>query len=331
MIHEISNYCAGTMRQSSNGGDGRFLVGATNRRYESVHDGTHPVSCLFALYVGPRTRCLRMRASFAGRGSHGVSRVGARSRIPGARERSGRRACRRRTLPHGVAYKGDGVTDWMVPLENGRCYTFGFAADPEIERFGMYIWDPANHRVETDRGRPRTGVVEYCPKVNGMFRVEGKAMQGAGHFAVVAYAKGAPIAEAPPPPPPPPPSIDLAATIEQQAAAAAPGATRIGEYYAGTTEMSDWVTSMDAGKCYWIIGAGEPGKVKKLYLYLWNPKNSRISESKSDSDTAMVGYCAKESGHVQVPGQKVFSGHGFYKDRRIRKAISRFPLFPGER
>jgi hypothetical protein len=206
------------------------------------------------------------------------------------------------TTLHGVGAGPDQFTEWLVALEAGRCYWFGYAADAGVERFSFYIWDPANHRADTERNRPGQGVVSYCAQTSGMHRLQGKVASGAGRFAVVAYSKQG-VAPA---------SHDLVATIEAQAASAAPGAVRIGEYYSGTAETSDWATSMDAGKCYWIIGAGEPGKVKKLFLYLWDPRNSRITESRSDSDTAMVGHCAKEPGMYKFQA-KVYSGSGPYK------------------
>jgi hypothetical protein len=49
-----------------------------------------------------------------------------------------------------------------------------------------------------------------------------------------------------------------------------------------------------------------------LYLYLWDGKNKRVTESKSDSDTAMVGHCAKENGMFKFQA-KVDSGKGDYK------------------
>jgi hypothetical protein len=207
---------------------------------------------------------------------------------------------------HGVAAAPDQFTDWSVPLEAGHCYWFGFAADPGVETFSVYLWDPANHRAETARNRPREGVVQYCATTNGMYKLEGKVTGGAGHFAVVTYGKQVAAVAGPAP------VRDLAQTIEAQAASAAPGAVRVGEFFSGASETSDWATSMDAGKCYWIIGAGEPGKVKKLYLYLWDPRNTRITESRSDSDTAMIGHCATAPGMYKFQA-KVYSGSGPYK------------------
>ena len=206
------------------------------------------------------------------------------------------------TTLHGLGAGPDQFTEWMVPLEAGRCYWFGYAADPGVERFSFYIWDPANHRADTERNRPGQGVVSYCPTVNGMHRLQGKAASGAGHFAVVAYAKQGAV---------PAPPLDLVATIEAQAAAAAPGAARIGEFYSGSAETSDWVTAMEAGKCYWIIGQASRARSKALFVPL-GPRNSRRQESRSDSRTSMVGYCAREPGMYKFQA-KVYSGSGPYK------------------
>ncbi len=209
------------------------------------------------------------------------------------------------TTLHGVASGPDQFTDWNIPLEAGRCYWFGYAADTTVGTFSVYLWDPGNHRAETVRNRQREGVVPYCATTNGMYRLEGKVTSGAGHYAFVTYAKQGAV-------PTTLPVRDLTQTIEAQAAAAAPGAVRVGEFFSGVADTSDWSTAMEAGKCYWIIGAGEPGKVKKLYLYLWDTRNSRITESRSDSDTAMVGHCATVPGMYKFQA-KVYSGSGPYK------------------
>lgn len=209
----------------------------------------------------------------------------------------------------GVAYADDQFTDWRVQLEAGQCYWFGYASDPGVAKFSMYIWGPNDKRLDSARGRPGEGVFSHCAQTSGMYRLEGKVSEGAGHYAVVIYrTKGA----APPPPPAPEQPVELAQMIERQAASAAPGATRIGEFFSGTSDTSDWVTSMEPGKCYWIIGAGEPNKVKELYLYLWDPQNHRVTESRSSSNTSMIGHCAKEPGMFKFQA-KVESGKGAYK------------------
>ena len=202
----------------------------------------------------------------------------------------------------------DEYTDWRVPLEAGQCYFFGYAGDSGVGKFSLYIWDPNDKRLDSSRGKPREGVFMHCARTNGMYRVQGKVAQGAGHYAVVVYRTKAAAA----PPPPVEQKLDLEATIERQAASAAPGTKRAGEFYAGSADTSDWYTALEPGKCYWFIGAGEPGKVKKLYIYLWDSRNKRVTESKSDSEVAMVGHCAKEAGMFKFQA-KVDSGSGRYK------------------
>jgi hypothetical protein len=209
----------------------------------------------------------------------------------------------------GTSYGPDEGTDWMVPLVAGQCYAFGYAADPTVARFSMYIWDPSNHRLDSSRGRPGQGVFNHCAKMNGMYRLQGKVVEGAGHFVVVTYTKAGeppPVVAAPVAPP------DLTTLIEAQAASAAPGAVRVGEFYVGIGDQTDWYTPMVPGKCYWIIGAGEAGKVKSLYTYLWDPRMSRITENRSDTPVSMVGYCPTVPGMYKFEA-KVNSGKGEYK------------------
>jgi hypothetical protein len=216
----------------------------------------------------------------------------------------------------GVAHKEDAFTDWRIELQEGQCYWFGYAGDAGVERFSMYIWDPKDKRLDSARGKPPQGVFTHCAEQTGIYRLQGKVAEGAGHYAVVVYKTKA--AEKKPEPvvvakePEKKPTVDLAAIIEKKAAQSAVGAKRSGDFVDGTGETSEFYTAMEVGKCYWVIGAGEPGKVKKLFLYLWDPKSKRVTESKTDSDTAMVGHCAKESGMYKYQ-LKVDSGSGAYK------------------
>ncbi len=212
----------------------------------------------------------------------------------------------------GVAHREDGFTDWRLQLDAGTCYWFGYAGDAGVERFSMYIFSPKDRRLDSARGRPQHGVFTHCAKESGIYRLQGKVSDGAGHFAVVVYKAGAKEAPAPAPAAATPPSANLEELIEKQAAAAAPGAKRAGELFSGSAETSEYYTALEAGKCFWIIAAGEPGKVKRLYVYLWDPRNKRVTESKSESEQVMVGHCAATPGMYKFQ-LRVDSGSGQYK------------------
>jgi hypothetical protein len=208
----------------------------------------------------------------------------------------------------GVGFEADGFTDFKVPLEAGHCYTFGFAGDATVQRLALYIWNPHEKRLDSQRTRTPEGVLKYCTTESGMYRLQGK-VGAPGHFAMVPYVGPGPavvavVAAAP---------VDLTTIIDQQAAAAAPGAARVGDYFAGNTPQSDWFIPMEVGKCYWVIGAGEAGKVKRLYLYLWDPQNRRLNESKAESTTPMLGFCPKDTPGMYKFQAKVDSGSGNYK------------------
>lgn len=54
--------------------------------------------------------------------------------------------------------------------------------------------------------------------------------------------------------------------------------------------------------------------MKRLYLFLWDSNNHRVTESKGTSEQAMVGYCAKATDNGMFKFQaKVDSGKGDYK------------------
>jgi hypothetical protein len=208
----------------------------------------------------------------------------------------------------GVANAADEGASWMVPLQVGQCYAFGYAADPSVSRFSLYLFSPSNKRLDSLRGAPGQGVFRHCPKENGMFRLEGKVPEGAGHFVVVTYVNGAAV---------PVPTVAVVAPtlneiIDRQAASAAPGATRVGDFFSGVGDQTDWYTQLNAGTCYWFIGAGDAGAVKSLYLYLWDPRSARLTENRSETEMSMVGYCPTVPGMYKFEA-KLNKGHGAYK------------------
>jgi hypothetical protein len=125
------------------------------------------------------------------------------------------------------------------------------------------------------------------------------------------FAKDAPKGAPPVAKPAEPKGPDLGAIIAEMATSAAPGAERVGELFEGEADKTDWYVQFDSGKCYWLIGAGEE-TVKELYLFLWDPKDKRITSNKAENGRVTVGHCAEVSGmyHFQA---KVNTGEGKYK------------------
>jgi hypothetical protein len=210
--------------------------------------------------------------------------------------------------------RGDKETDWNLALDPANCYWFSGVGDEGVKELYLYAWDPKDSRVATVKNHSSMNILMLCPETPGMYRVEAKVDEGRGHFEVAVYSKPAPPKAAPPPPPPPEPAEDLGAVIDKQASAAAPGAKRSGELFDGSTEhgaSSQWSVMLESGNCYWFIGAGGKG-VKKLWLYLWDPKNSRVVDTKPDSSMSVMGHCPKETGMFKFEA-KVDSGSGKFK------------------
>jgi hypothetical protein len=106
----------------------------------------------------------------------------------------------------------------------------------------------------------------------------------------------------------------LAEIVDQQVAAGAPRLHRIGDYYQAVAtrkgDRSDWYLPLEAGRCYWLGGAGG-GEVRELFLYVWDPDNRRLADNRPKSSTVTLAFCAAKSGmhHVQA---KVARGAGPY-------------------
>lgn len=210
----------------------------------------------------------------------------------------------------GATYGSGESVDFKVTLDQDHCYWFGGAAN---EKIALYLFDPQGKRVESQTGTPNDVLMEYCPVKDGVYRLEGKLWRR-GEMAVAIYAGGKPepAAAAPAPAPPKETGPTMEEMIAKEASATAPGAKQVGAYFEGTVDETTWSTSLQAGKCYWFIGAGQTGKVKKLALYVWDPKNSRITATKAESNVVNAGHCAKETGMYRFQA-KVTSGGGPYK------------------
>ena len=214
---------------------------------------------------------------------------------------------------HGASYGDDDrKRDFNVMLDATRCYWFSGVGDDGVIKMSLYLWDPKDHRVTDRRSSTSEAVINFCPEETGMYRVQGKVGDGYGHFAIAVYGAVAPAKPPPPPAPTKPQPLGLEAMIEKQAASAAPGATRVGNFFDGNGDQTDWYTSLALGSCYWFVGAGEIGKVKKLSMYLWDPQNKRVTENRAETNGAMVGHCPKQPGMFKFQA-KVESGSGAYK------------------
>lgn len=203
------------------------------------------------------------------------------------------------TLFRGVGYDKGEFQDFRVELQSGQCYIFVGAGDETIGALQLFVWDPDNSRVASDRSKKREALAQLCPETTGTYKLQGKIGRGAGHFAIGVFGKEAP--EKPAEAAPADDKADLEKIINDEAAATAPGAAQLGNFYTGTATKSDFYVQLEKGTCYWFIGAAQPG-VDDYYIYLWDPSNKRIGETKADSNKAQFGHCAEKSAmyHVQV-------------------------------
>jgi hypothetical protein len=206
---------------------------------------------------------------------------------------------------HGETTRPGGSQDFRVQLDAEHCYWFGGATNELGQRITLTVSDPHGAEVASEKGKATDAILEYCPTTDGIFKIESK-LGHHGPFSVAVY-QGTRLAPAALPT-----GVSPELLIQKEAAASAPGAKQVGAFYEGSTDETSWTTALTKGRCYWFIGAGTPGKVKKLSLYIWDPSNKRISDNKSDSNVATVGHCAKDTGMFKFQA-KVHSGSGIYK------------------
>jgi hypothetical protein len=210
-------------------------------------------------------------------------------------------------------------TDYQVLLEAGKCYWWSGAAGGTVKKLALYLWGPDGKRItDAKSGGPLT-TMAFCPSVSGMHKFQAK-IEGSGFYTVGLYAKEAPRQAAAPPPPPvaQPAAPDLGPICDRAAGSAAPGARRLADFFEGAggsighSDRQDYTVQMDQGKCYTIVSCGQPDGIKAISLYLWGPNNKRVTESKADSPTAMIGHCPAMTGMYKVQS-KITKGSGSYK------------------
>ena len=212
-------------------------------------------------------------------------------------------------------FKGDAPrTDWNILLEENQCYWFSAVAEGKVKAVALYLWGPDGKRLAEGKAKKNDSVtMAYCTFASGMHKFQAK-VAGKARYVVGVFSKVAPKQSAVPMVKGP----DVGPICDKTARAAAPNASRVGDFFDGQggsfghKDHAGYSIQMDAGKCYWVIGCGEPGHVKSMSLYLWGPDNKRITEAKPDSPNVMVGHCAQATGMFKVEA-KVTGGSGVYK------------------
>ena len=220
-----------------------------------------------------------------------------------------------------------------VTMQPGHCYTVIGVGGQGVRDLDLALFNPNNKKVASDLGFDATPVVQHCAQWPGAYRVEATVKRGGGEIAVQVYtpggaAVGTPVASAAPGMPPPDPSLRprpqplpagngadaLDTYLEAQARTLAPGATRLGQRFAGAGDKgqrSDWFVPLEGGRCYTFLGAGGAG-LQHLSLYLWDPSGKRVADNRSKTAEAVMGYCTTLPGpyHLQA---KVEKGNGEYR------------------
>lgn len=120
---------------------------------------------------------------------------------------------------------------------------------------------------------------------------------------------------APAPVPSAPPTVgSLTNAPDWQAAGHDPGVRRIGAVLIGSAAKadgrSDFQVPLQQGLCYLLSGVGD-GTVRRLFLFVWDPADSRVLTVKPDGAMVRGWYCPAQSGshHIQL---KVAEGRGSY-------------------
>jgi hypothetical protein len=89
----------------------------------------------------------------------------------------------------GVAAGKHGLTDWLVNLEAGKCYTFVGVGGPGVEALYLFLWSPSGRRVGEARPRSQVALMTHCALMTGPHRLEGKTARGEGELRAGVYVQ----------------------------------------------------------------------------------------------------------------------------------------------
>jgi serine/threonine protein kinase len=89
----------------------------------------------------------------------------------------------------GVAAQRNDHTDWFIPLEAGRCYTFIAEGGDGLDGVFLYLWGPAGRRVHDARVRTPHASMAFCTAIPGVYHLQAKAAEGHGDFRVGVFTR----------------------------------------------------------------------------------------------------------------------------------------------
>lgn len=100
--------------------------------------------------------------------------------------------------PHGAylhgALEAGGKRDHLLVLQGGRCYRVVAAAGPGVQDLDLVLYDEGGRQLRQDRTtdpEPMLGdKAEICPERGAAFRLQVRAYQGAGPYALRVLRSG---------------------------------------------------------------------------------------------------------------------------------------------
>ena len=129
------------------------------------------------------------------------------------------------------------------------------------------------------------------------------------------------------PPVAPQAPANMDSRIDETAAQHASDAGRVGRIFKSVAheegERKDWEMTVEAGKCYWWVAAGD-AVVEGIYLILWDEQGDELTKKKEKSNDVVLAHCAKSSGLYKLQ-TRIFSGRGHFAIGMYEKGAPRSP------
>jgi len=195
-----------------------------------------------------------------------------------------------------------------VPLQQGACYKFIAVGGAGVQDLDLHV-QVAGQRVAQDTARDDFPVASYCAPRPQNAQVQVYMYQGAGAFAYQTFQSGAPVIG-------PPPIVQndfLSNRMREISGRYAGGRAPVSPLMRGnltTSQTQDFSIALSAGRCYTVVGVGEPS-VTDLDLFLFDQNGTSVAQDQATDNFPIVQACPNVPGNFRVQ-VKMYSGYGAF-------------------
>lgn len=195
-----------------------------------------------------------------------------------------------------------------VSMQPGACYKFMAVGGPGVNDLDLHV-QVGGQRVAEDTATDNIPIASYCSPRAQLAQVQVYMYGGAGPFAYQTFQSGAPVQ----PPPPVVANDFLGNRMREISGRYASGRAAVSPLMRGnlsTSQTQDFSVPLSAGRCYTVIGVGEPS-VSDLDMFLFDGNGTQVAQDQATDNFPIVQTCPSVPGNFRVQ-VKMYSGYGAF-------------------